>query len=254
MAANSDQRKPPHLVGYESWLYQMPCIRSSGDVFVSVPLPIPKNTERAGEPLNRWLVAVGNISGRGESASRLRDSLETEVIRLAGTMSDPASILKTLNNDLIDPTPSSVFATLWVTVIDSDRCELTIANAGNIPPLIRRADRRVEWLAEEIAGFPLWIDPGQTYQIVTVPLGPGDVVIFYSDEVAAAIIDQSNHFDLEGLRQAIGQAPDGAESVGQSVLDAIRRSRSGPAQEDDITLLCLGRVVPTTHLGGTASE
>jgi len=32
-----DRQSPPRLVGYESWLCQMPCIDNSGDVFVSVP-------------------------------------------------------------------------------------------------------------------------------------------------------------------------------------------------------------------------
>jgi hypothetical protein len=39
MAGPWDRHNPPRLVGYESWLYQKPCIDSSGDVFVSTPLP-----------------------------------------------------------------------------------------------------------------------------------------------------------------------------------------------------------------------
>ena len=32
-----ERQSPPRLVGYESWLYQMPCIDSSGDVFSLYP-------------------------------------------------------------------------------------------------------------------------------------------------------------------------------------------------------------------------
>ena len=109
MAAPWDRQNPPRLVGYESWLYQMPCIDSSGDVFVSVPLP--KDADDSGEPPNRWLVALGDISGKGETASRLKDALETEVIRLVGTMTDPASILKALNHYLVDNAMEYVCAT-----------------------------------------------------------------------------------------------------------------------------------------------
>ncbi len=59
------RKNPPHLVGYESWLYQMPCIDSSGDLFVSVPLP--GHVDLPGEPPNRWLVALGDISVKGET-------------------------------------------------------------------------------------------------------------------------------------------------------------------------------------------
>ena len=67
MADQWDRQNPPRLVGYESWLYQMPCIDSSGDVFVSVALPM--DADPPGEPPNRWLVALGDVSGKGEVAS-----------------------------------------------------------------------------------------------------------------------------------------------------------------------------------------
>ena len=136
------------------------------------------------------------------------------------------------------------FALLQMVVIDNDRHELTFANAGCMPPLRRRADRRVESLDEELCGFPLWIDPGMIYENVTVPIGPGDVVILHSDGVTAVIDHQNNLFDLESLRLAIAQAAGSAASVGQSILEAIRRFGKGQPQVDDITLLCLERVVP----------
>ena len=237
-----DQQNPPRLEGYESWLYQMPCIDSSGDVFVSVPLP--RDADPPDKPPNRWLVALGDVSGKGEVASRLKDALGTEVIRLASTTTDPASILKALNSTEIDPAMECAFATLQVVVIDSDRHELTLANAGYMPPLRRRADRRVESLDEDASGFPLWIDPGMIYENVTVPIGPGDVVILHSDGVTAVADHQNNLFDLESLRLAIAEAAGGAASVGQSILEAIRRFGKGQAQVDDITLLFLGRLVP----------
>ncbi len=69
MADPWDTKRQPRLVGYESWLYQMPCIDSGGDVFVSVPLP--KTADLSDEPTNRWLIALGDVSGKGETASRL---------------------------------------------------------------------------------------------------------------------------------------------------------------------------------------
>jgi phosphoserine phosphatase RsbU/P len=246
MADPSDRQNPPRLMGYESWLYQMPCIGSTGDVFVSVPLS--GHGDPPGEPANHWLIALGNIAGKGETTSRLKDAFETEVCRLASTTTDPASILQALNNDFLDPAVSEIFATLLVAVIDSDRDELTLANAGHLPPLFCRADRRVESLAVEICGYPLWVVPGQTYENVRVPIGPGEVVVFHSDGVTAVTDHQNCVFDLNRLRLAVAQAPDGAASVGQSILEAIRRFGLGKAQFDDITLLCLGRVVPeVTH-------
>jgi phosphoserine phosphatase RsbU/P len=142
MAYEWDGPTPPRLVGYESWLYEMPCMDNCGDVFISVPLP--KDADLRGEPPTRWLVAVGDVSGRGEAASRLKERMEAEVDRLVGTTGDPASILTALNNNPIDP---DRFACLMVAVIDSDCHELTLASAGQVAPLIRRVERQVESIA-----------------------------------------------------------------------------------------------------------
>ncbi len=248
MADSWDTQKPPRLVGYESWLYQMPRIDSSGDVFVSIPLP--KDEDLPDEPPNRWLIALGDVSGKGEAASRLKNALANKLIQLVDTTTDPASILRALNNDVLDP---GIFATLLVAVIDSDRHELTLANAGCIPPLIRRDEWRVESLAEKVSGFPLWVALGAIYENSTVPVGPGEIVAFRSGGVAGGINQKEEIFSQKSLQEAIAQAPDGAASVGQSILEAVCRFGQGRPQMDDITLLCLGRSVPTL-VGGAISE
>ena len=159
-------------------------------------------------------------------------------------MTDPGSILAALNANLLELAEECHFATLVVTLINSDRHELTIANAGHVPPFLRRLDRRIESLAEEVSWFPLWIDPSQTYENGIVPIGLGEVVTFQSGGVTGIVNDEWN-LDDDLLRQAIAQAPHGAALVGQSILEAISRFRGSRAQVDDITLLCLGRVVPT---------
>ena len=59
---------------------------------------------------------------------------------------------------------------------------------------------------------------------------------------------QERILDTGSLRNAIAQAPDGAASVGQSILETIRRFGQCGKQTDDITLLCVGRQVPqVTH-------
>src|ERR1700679_1321248 len=85
MSDQWDRQSPPRLAGYESWLYQMPCFDGIGNVFVSVALP--EYTEIHGEVPTRWLVAVGDVYANGDVASRLKDTLEAEINRLAVTTS-----------------------------------------------------------------------------------------------------------------------------------------------------------------------
>ncbi|MGO9917274.1 MAG: PP2C family protein-serine/threonine phosphatase [Isosphaeraceae bacterium] len=156
-----EPQTPPRLAGYESWLYQMPCMYSGGDVFVSMPLP--GHSELSIESPTHWLVAVGDVSGRGEAATRLKESLEAKVTQLVGTTTDPAAVLEALNNDPVEP---DSFACLLVAVIDSDGHELTLASAGHIAPFLRHTDRRIVSLGEQSIGVPLWIVPTPHYDNV----------------------------------------------------------------------------------------
>ena len=147
MADPRDQQDPPRLVSYESWLYQMPCLGSDGDVFLSVPIG-----GTPGEPPNRWLIALGDVSGSGAVASRLKADLEAEMVRLVNPRSDPAALLEALNDGLFDLIGEASFASMVVAVIDGERHELSAANAGSAPPMLWRANGRVEDLTEEVCG------------------------------------------------------------------------------------------------------
>jgi hypothetical protein len=116
LADLEDEQKPPRLAGYESWLYQMPSIIGTGDVFVS--LRLMAHAGLASEPPTRWLIAVGDVNGLGDAASRLKKLIEVAIARLASTTSDPASILEALNADPLDP---DSFPILLVALIDSER-------------------------------------------------------------------------------------------------------------------------------------
>ena len=99
MTDSWNRQSPPRLVGYTLWLYQMPRIDSSGEVLV--PVSLPKDAEDSGEPPNRWLIVLGDITGTGETDSLRKDALETVVIRLVGITTGPASILKAFTSDLV---------------------------------------------------------------------------------------------------------------------------------------------------------
>ena len=75
-------------------------------------------------------------------------------------------------------------------VYDPARRELCLANAGFPQPLLIR-DTGVAPI--EVAGVPLGIFPGSTYESVTLHLNPGDVVVFCSD----GIHEQTNVLEEE---------------------------------------------------------
>jgi anti-sigma regulatory factor (Ser/Thr protein kinase) len=77
----------------------------------------------------------------------------------------------------LDPT---LFATCCYLVLDLLSGTATVAMAGHPPPLLRAADGEVSMLLAPV-GLPLGVAPEDEYRTREVLLGPGDVVVLYTD-------------------------------------------------------------------------
>jgi hypothetical protein len=76
---------------------------------------------------------------------------------------------------------------------------LIAVNAGNMGPLIRRSDGRVEAIGERQGGLPLGIDAGQSSEAVRTSLGSGDVVVLYTDGINEAMDREDRQFGFESF-------------------------------------------------------
>jgi phosphoserine phosphatase RsbU/P len=135
------------------------------------------------------------------------------------------------------------FITLSLSVLDVANHTLTLASAGHLPVIVRRADGRIEEVGEEIAGFPLGIVPESDYQQTEVMLNPGDVAVIYSDGVTDSRSPREELYDSRDNRRLlkrVAASAGGPESVGRAILQDIREFSAGHSQADDITLICLG--------------
>jgi sigma-B regulation protein RsbU (phosphoserine phosphatase) len=121
---------------------------------------------------------------------------------------------------------------------------LTVCNAGHPRPLwYRAAERRWEILAASSgasANLPLGIDEETPYEQFSVPLGKGDVVLFYTDgltetrDAAGVMLGETGL-----LRLVSGLHPAEPASLGRELLAAVERYSAGAPAGDDLTLLVL---------------
>jgi sigma-B regulation protein RsbU (phosphoserine phosphatase) len=175
-------------------------------------------------------------------AALLMARLSSEVRLLLQVEPDPARVVERLNRNLCSGGTADKFVTFLLVVLDGERNELAIVNAGHMGPLIRRADGRIEVFGEDQAGPILGVIDGQTYEVAITPIGPGDVVVLYTDGVSEAMDDAGDQFGIERLKRSLAAADPCVSSVGVAILDAVRRHAGAQDQSDDITLLCFGRI------------
>ena len=164
------------------------------------------------------------------------------------TENAPAAAANELNTLLFAAGIEEKFITLSLSVLDVENRTLTLASAGHLPILVRRAGGTVEEVGEEIAGFPLGIIPESDYQQTEVKLDPGDVVAVFSDGVTDARNLREELYDSRENRRLLrkfAESPGGPEAVGRAILQDIREFSAGHVQVDDITLICFGAACAT---------
>ena len=91
--------------------------------------------------------------------------------------------------------------------------------------------------------MPLGVVPDARDESFSFTLGPGDLVVLYSDGVTDALDTAGVRFGSERLLKILADAHPhpGAAPAGEAILAALREHAAGRSQFDDITLVCFGR-------------
>jgi serine phosphatase RsbU (regulator of sigma subunit) len=228
--------RSPGLPGYEFWHAYEPALFVGGDYFDYRPLGRGSPAARS----RRWAIALGDVEGKGMPAALLMARLSSEVRLLLQARADPVRVVEGLNRGLCEANTGR-HATFLLAMLDGRRHDLTVVNAGHMGPMVRRADGTIEVIGQEQNGLMLGVSEGAGYGAVTSSIGPGDVVVLYTDGVSEAMSPGGRRFGVERLRRALASPPPGAGPAGEAIREAVRRHAAGRDQSDDITLLCFGR-------------
>jgi len=177
----------------------------------------------------RALFVVGDVSGSGLPAATVMASLRYAIRAYAIQGDDPAAILTKLAA-LIDIVVDEHFATVLCGVIDTDRHELTLANAGHPEPLLVGPDG-ARFLTAPI-GVPIGVQGPNPYTAVTVSVPAGATLLAFTD----GLIERRGEELDTGLARLRDIAVKPHASIDDLLSDlAAHLPPDGPA--DDIAIL-----------------
>jgi serine phosphatase RsbU (regulator of sigma subunit) len=235
-------RHRPGITGYSFWEHYEPALEVGGDYYDYIPIAgMVDGGGPAGAQAHPWVIAAGDVAGKGMPAALMMAHLGAEVRHQIHGESDPRRIVERLNRHFCEAELRDLFITLVVAVIEPAAHRLTLVRAGHPSPLLRRAGGMVELIGESQRGMPLAVMGQQTYQAATVELEPGDVVVLYTDGINEALDRNANLFGTASMISALESAAPGAAASGAALLDAVRAHVGGRARSDDMTLICCGR-------------
>lgn len=180
-------------------------------------------------PDGTLVLAVGDVAGHGLAAATLMGQLRTALRAYAMDLAEPGEVLTRMHSLIGHIDPDYCATAILAMVAPSGQTSFT--TAGHPPPLLREADGTVRRL--ECSGPMLGLPVDHEYTADTVTLGPGSMLLFYTDgliERRDTIIDEG----IDQLAAAFGAAAGSAEEIADRVCEVML---SDSTREDDTCLL-----------------
>ncbi|PZF83483.1 SpoIIE family protein phosphatase [Micromonospora deserti] len=198
-----------------------------GDFYDVLPLPD-----------GRWLVVIGDVSGKGVQAAAVT-GLVRDVIRvLVGDGKPLPEVLARLNETLVER-GGGRYCTLALAAVGpgaDDQLDVSLHLAGHDRPVLLRAEGRAAFVGT--GGTALGLLDSIASPTSEIPLEPGDSLIFYTDGVT----ERRRGRELFGTERLCEAAAPLAGYSAEVVAARLRSTAIGFSTEtprDDIAILVL---------------
>jgi sigma-B regulation protein RsbU (phosphoserine phosphatase) len=195
-----------------------------------------KNTRRGA------ILALGDICGKGLAAGMWTTHLVGLVANRTEVSSDPEQIVAGVNRDLCLMPSATPLASMFLARLDPDTGHFEYCSAGHPPALLLRASGKLELLSE--GGLLLGVVAAAPYVRGSVELGPGDVLLTYSDGLLESVNSSEEEFGYARIEKQMRRAQnDSADAVLFSVLGAVQDFAATRPLVDDMTLAIVRRTL-----------
>ncbi len=188
---------------------------------------------------NRYMLAIGDVSGKGTPASLLMANLQATIRALVPLGLSMSELTKRVNDLMYENTSSDRFVTFFWGMFSPTEQTFTYVNAGHNPPYLVRADGRFERLDKGgmILGIMSTLIP---YEEETVQLLSGDLLVMFTDGVSEAMNRNAEEYGEPRLEEVLkGSRGKSAQEVLDAIHNDVKIHTGGHPQSDDITLLVL---------------
>ena len=196
-------------------------------------------------PDGRLALLVGDVSGKGVSAALLMANAQATLRARLPLEFDLAKLADSFDRELDRNTPSSVYLTLFLGILEDHGRVLRYVNAGHNPQFLIRRRGGIEPLSS--TGLPIALYAGHGYSEARVPLEPGDLLFFYTDGLVEAENSTGDMFGAERLQQLLSEAQARDLASILTLVEARVRAFRGDVEPlDDATMMALRVTVPST--------
>jgi serine phosphatase RsbU (regulator of sigma subunit) len=198
---------------------------------------------------HRLGVLIADVSGKGTSAALYMAELKGLMLSLSEIHSSPRELLVSVNRIIAHHLDARSFITMTYAIIDMRARTMTYARAGHTPLIYVPSPgpggrSRVKILAPDGLVLGLKIDNGEMFERLlqeeTIPLGAGDLYLFFTDGISEAMNQHDDCFGESRLGQLIeSHAHLPSDELRERVLREISAFVGDAPQHDDMTMILL---------------
>jgi serine phosphatase RsbU (regulator of sigma subunit)/MFS family permease len=218
----------PDLKGLEICGQMIPAMQVGGDYYDLIPVSPTK-----------MYVVVGDVSGKGLSASLYMTKLQTMMQLACVNSRSPKDILIEINKNLYISMEKEWFVTMTLALFDMEKGIVRVCRAGHAP-LLAASNGTIDTYRTQ--GIGVGLEKGiifdKTLVEEEISLSSGKIFAFYSDGITEAINEHEDFFGEDKLAGLLkGKTHLCPTKIMDDIWDSLKQFRGKAEQNDDMTMV-----------------
>jgi sigma-B regulation protein RsbU (phosphoserine phosphatase) len=190
---------------------------------------------------NRIGFVIGDVADKGIPSAIFMARVHAFIMAEATHSSDPAGVLRRVNDHLIHLEQSAQFVTVIYGILDIAAGAFTYARAGHELPLAISGDGMVRTLPHN-TGQAVGMLEGLILDEHSFSIPPGGTLVLFTDGLTDCRNLQHEPFGYERVAMVLGgQSGRSGQHVCNALWEALQNYQSGSLQDDDVTLVAIHR-------------
>jgi len=183
-------------------------------------------------------IVIADVAGHGPAAAVVMAMLRTAMSIYRRLDMPGNEVVRIINDFMWDGLRDGTFVTAFFLRVDPKSGDVTYANAGHMPAIVRRHDGTIDRLDAE-GSVPIGVIPEVESAGGDATLEPGDIIVMYTDGVSDAFSAERELFGEARLKAAIRDAPFDPDGVLDAILTAVDEHSPRNVHADDQCLLAV---------------
>jgi len=218
----------PEMNGLDICGQMIPAQQVGGDYFDLIPISEGK-----------MYVIVGDVSGKGLSASLYMTKLQTMMKLACKTERSPKDILVEINKNLYEAIERNWFITLTLALFDMEKRTVRFCRAGHMPILTAKNGTVNSYKTQ---GLGLGLEYGLIFERTLIEeeisLKEGELYAFFSDGITEAMNEKKDLFGEDKLTELLkNQTSRRSTEIMDLIWNELKTFRGQAPPSDDMTMV-----------------